>query len=78
MPATLKQTILAPDSYPKRAGIGYNAYDWDDPDYNPTAFTEKFIIDNPPKWADVQRPPDPAPGRSICLDSIAHYSGGVV
>lgn len=54
MQATLKQTILAPDSYPNRVGIGDNAYDWDDPEYNPTAFTEKFIIDNPPKWADVQ------------------------
>tara|TARA_B110001450_G_C17660210_1_gene496860 strand:+ start:1808 stop:2806 length:999 start_codon:yes stop_codon:yes gene_type:complete len=52
MQATLKQTILAPVSYPARAGIGDNAYEWDDPEYNPSAFTDKFILEKKPAWAD--------------------------
>ena len=54
----LKQTTLAPASYPARAAIGDNAYDWDDPDYKPTAFTEEFILNHPkPTWADHQHVP---------------------
>lgn len=52
MPA-LKQTFLAPTSYPPRASVGEDVYDWEDPNYHPVDFTEKFILAYPkPTWAD--------------------------
>ena len=53
----LKQTTLAPPSYPARAAIGDNAYDWDDPEYHPVSFTEQFIIEKKPAWADPPHVP---------------------
>jgi len=51
--SALKQTFLAPASYPTRASVGDNVYDWDDPCYNPVSFTDKLILNDPkPKWAD--------------------------
>ena len=52
-----KQTSLAPPSYPARAAIGDNAYDWDDPEYHPVTFTEAFILEKQPAWADYLHVP---------------------
>lgn len=52
----MKQATITPPSYPVRAAIGANPYDWDDPEYNPVAFTAKHILDNPkPVWADFEQ-----------------------
>ena len=56
--AALKQTVLAPASYPQRASVGDNVFDWEDPTYKPVDFTEAFILAYPkPVWADFLHVP---------------------
>tara|TARA_B110000046_G_scaffold176295_1_gene201813 strand:- start:990 stop:2072 length:1083 start_codon:yes stop_codon:yes gene_type:complete len=54
----LKQTYLAPASYPPRACVGDNVYDWDHPDYHAVVHTAKWIIADPkPEYADAEHVP---------------------
>ena len=70
-----KQTRLAPASYPTRAGVGSDLYDWTDAAYRPVVYTDpKNQGEGRPAWAD----PEFVPFLEMLERSAIDRAGNVV